>query len=289
MHTFEELVALYSDAIEKRDTTRRAAEEGRNKGSGRSDPQVWLLELAELEAAHALLELTAQINHADPALERLRAVLIDELELAAPGFEQTYGPGADLPATPGPLSEPTPAAVSAKVDALLASETVRLARSGRGGQRGDAVSLRLKLAFQVVYEAIGLLAVERQVRGLPSPSKPNYFVNFDLNAAVPTNSRECAALVQRIEAKRQPLAAIGTPREIGELRARIRDYQAEQQQRAEAEERFQRERLARKADESRALKQRHAEWVAEGEAQAAAIAMQQAPLTAEEVARANCT
>jgi hypothetical protein len=286
MPTFEEFTALYPGAVEKRDATRRAADEGRKGGAGRSDPQVWLLVLAELEAAHDLLELTVQLNHADPALERLRAVLVDELEKAALGFEQARGTGVRAPAIPGPLSDPTPGAVSAKVDALLASETARLlARSEHG--RTSKEALRLKVAFQVVYEAVGLLTAERLARGLPSPSKPSYFVDFDLNCAVPTNARECAALVQRIKAKRQPLAAIGTPPEIRELREDIRNNQAEQQRRAEAGERFQRERLARQADEARRDQQRHAAWVAEAEEQAAAIAAQQVPLTADEVARVS--
>lgn len=279
----EDLIAQYPDACEKRDAARRAAEEGRKNAGLYDDPQeVWLLELRHLEAAQALLELSAEINHADPALERLRALLIEELKKAALDFVQTYG--ADLPATPRPLSDPTPGAVSAKVDAMLASETIVRARKA---QR-EMGSPRLKLVFQVVSEALQLIAAERRARGLPSPSKPNRFVDFDLNGSLPTNPRECATLIQRIEAMRQPLAGSGTPGEIGELRARIRNHQAEQQQKAKAEEREARERLARKADEERANQKRHAESVAKYKAQdqEAALAALKAPLTPEEVARA---
>src|SRR5262249_2680289 len=112
MPTFEELIGMYPAAVEKRDAARRAADE--KKAVRWGGPQLWLLEISQLEAAHALSELTVRINHADPALERLRALLIDELETAARSFDAAP---AALPAIPG-LSDPTPGAVLAKAEAL---------------------------------------------------------------------------------------------------------------------------------------------------------------------------
>lgn len=277
---FEELSAMYSGAVETHADAKRVAAE--KKAGGGPVLERLTLELAELEAAHALFDVTVAINHADPALELLRALLISELESGALGFEQV---SASLSAKPGPLCDPTPGAVSAKVDALLTSDA-----NGRARTQRDTVCLRLKLVFQVICEAIQLIGAERRVRNLPSPSKPKPFVDFNLNGSPPTNPRECAALIQRIKAAHQSPAEDGLPLAIAEQRTRIRDYLAAEKRKDDDEAKARTESAARKAEEERA-RRRALEITLAGyaaqDAAAAEVVASSLPLTAEELAAVN--
>lgn len=275
------LEAKYHDAVAHRDAARRVAHE--KKAAGGSGSELWLLDLAALEAEQARVELVAEINRVeDPALERLRVLLIDELKKASRELAQRP---AGPPAAPSlaPLNEPTPGGILGRVDALLAVETER--------RRLDPICARLHLLFRVAEEAFVLLGVERRARQLPGPPRL-----FDLSSGAPpspSTAVQCAALIQHIGARRSAVIdrQIGEIGEgINELRSRIRDYQAEQKREAEEEARVARDLAARKASEERARKQSAAEAAAKYAAQdaaAAAAVARSSPLTAEERARAS--
>jgi hypothetical protein len=216
------LEAKYLDAYEKHDAARRAATEARGNAAESSGPQphVWLLELVEIEAAHARAQLAADINYSDTAVKQLRDLVIDELARAARVFEQ--GPAEHRPV---PLSKATPAAITAKVDLLIANEALR--------RQGDAARTRLRLVFQVVEEAHGLRAAERSARKLPLPTRPlPDSVSSPLFSV--STGRECDALIQQLKLlEAQPKAAVEEPSTIGELRERIRDHLDAQRRRAE--------------------------------------------------------
>jgi hypothetical protein len=277
----EGLEAKYHDSVAHHDAARRAASE--KKQAGGSGSELWVLNLAALEAEQACVELVAEINRAyDPALERLRVLLIDELEKASRELAQL--PNGPLNAqTIAPLSEPTPGDVLGRVDALLAVETDR--------RRRDAICARLRLLFRVADEAQTLIGAERRARKLPGP--PRLFELSPVGAPPsPSTSPECAALIQHINACRSAVTdqkLAGLRAGIIELRARIRDYLAEQKRKDAEEVKARAQHAARKADEERALKQSHGAAVvkyAAQDAEAAKLAARQASLTPEEIARA---
>lgn len=111
MSTIEALEANYHnyhDAIARHDAARRAAHE--KKEAGGSGSELWALNLAALEAEQACVELVAEINRAyDPALERLRVLLIDELDKASRELAQQPASGWRIAPSIAPLTEPTPA------------------------------------------------------------------------------------------------------------------------------------------------------------------------------------
>jgi hypothetical protein len=280
--TIEALEAKYHDAVAHSDATRRAAQE--KKAAGAFGSELWLLDLAALEAELARVELVAEMNRVeDPALECLRVLLVDELEKASRELAQ-------LPASPlaalavAPLSEPTPGDILRRVDALLVAETQR--------GRLDAICARLRLLFRVADEAQTLIGAKRRARRLPGP--PRLFDLSPLGAPPsPTTAPECAALIQHIDACRSAV----TDRQIrelragiSELRARIRSALAEKKRQDDDEARARADRAARKADEEQARKRSHDEMVAKyaaQDAEAAKLAARQASLTPEEIARAT--
>lgn len=152
------------------------------------------LDVARLELA--CVEGEGHYNRTAPDLAALRSFVCDELRAAAPLFDEC---DAELPGI-APLAAPTPEAINARIDSIVAYHEAVTAQN----DKRNAVGHRLAHVFNSIREAMALLGEQRKIDKLPSPTGIIPYRGFGIAFVQPQNSRECASLIAEIEAQTRP-------------------------------------------------------------------------------------